>query len=101
MSRPSESVLNVARSWLGLSVPPVGKPRRRPHHKTVAKRQPRLIARLERAGCHPRQVGPDEWVALCPRCQLAGRHAVLEIRRAADGVLIVCCQEAHEERRAA
>lgn len=97
----TRGAFNVALGWLGFSVPPMPKQRRRPHRKTAQQRTPQLIRRLKATGCQPRQVGDGQWLALCPTCSAEGRQAVVEIRRADDGTLVMACQEAHGERRAA
>jgi hypothetical protein len=91
----TRGTVNVLLGWLGLQVPPVPKHRRKPHRKTDGRRTPRLIQRLEAGGCQPRQVAEGQWFALCPTCHSEGRHATVEIRRADDGTLLVCCAEAH------
>ena len=34
------------------------------------------------------------------QCRSAGRHAVVEMRRADDGTLVLACADAHERRAA-
>ena len=102
MVRPAASAAwNVIAGWLGLSLPSPGKQRnatRAGFRKTARRSVPRLVQRLEAAGCQPRQVAPDQWFALCPTCRSEGRHATVEIRRAADGTLLMVCSEAHERK---
>lgn len=51
-----------------------------------------VITQLERAGCEPRQIGPGQWLALCPEC----RASVTEIRELVNGAVLLACQQAHE-----
>jgi hypothetical protein len=99
--RPSiVAAANVVGGWLGLQVPTPARQRNRTrasYRKTARTRTPRLIRRLEAAGCQPRQVSDGVWFALCPTCLAENRRSTIEIRRTDHG-LIMACVDAHEPR---
>lgn len=101
--RGMSAVEAVIAGWLGLSIPLLGKPRRRPHRKTDQLRASatvsRLLRSLEAKGCAPRRVAELQWFAWCPVCKAAGREALIEIRQADDGMPVVACVQGHEDKR--
>jgi hypothetical protein len=63
----------------------------------------RLIAGLERAGCYPRPVTADVWIADCPTCrELYAARVPMEIRQQRGaGIVISACTSGHEPPEAA